>query len=106
MASQSVDWNIYSVNYILQSGVITVVNYTVTVFNEGESIQGDYSQRLDPPDFSNFVDYDLVTEKLCLYWLIQKLGTNRIQEIQSDLAQALYNQMHPTKGTGLPWGGE
>jgi|TARA_R100001530_G_scaffold42218_1_gene32166 hypothetical protein len=58
---------------------------------------------LDTPDADDFIAYADVTESKAKEWCEDKIGADRLKEIEASLDAQIAEQETPTKGCGLPW---
>jgi len=62
------------------------------------------SESLEPlGDLDPFTPWGEVTEEQAMGWLHDRLGADRVAEIEANLDTQLQNKLHPTESTGVPW---
>jgi len=58
---------------------------------------------LDAPDSDNFTAYTDIKEDDVKKWVEDKMGADRLANIEADLDAQIAEQETPTKATGKPW---
>ena len=58
---------------------------------------------LDTPDADDFIAYADVTESKAKEWCEDKIGADRLKEIEASLDAQIAEQETPTKAKGVPW---
>jgi len=84
-------------------GQVYTLHYTVTHYDQGESVGAYGSLGLSDPDPDNYTPYDQITKEIAVQWLKNVLGEDRVQEIEVSLEQQLKEKLNPTKAAGVPW---
>lgn len=96
-------WKIANAERTLTDGMITVLHYTVDAFN-GAYRSGAYgSIGLDPADEDEMIPYADLDENICVEWVKEKLGDEKMEEVKAALQAQINQQESPTTGSGLPW---
>lgn len=101
--STTYSWNVANLERILATGEVTVVHYTVTAKDDAYSSGAYGSLGLDPAEPESMVPYADLDEFTVASWVANKLGDEKVQEIQAALQQQLDLQRTPVTGTGVPW---
>ena len=83
-------------------GYVFTLHYTVDAKDEAYSAGAYGSIGLERPE-DDMVPFFELTEEICLGWLKEKLGEEKVQEIEAALQAQLDEQRAPTKAAGLPW---
>lgn len=104
MASQAeFTWNIANMERTLSDGIIYTVHYTIDAF-DGTYRSGAYgSIGLEPPEEEDAVPYGDLTKDIVMEWVLDKLGEEKVAEVEAALQQQIDEQKAPSKGAGVPW---
>lgn len=104
MADTTFTWAVANLERETADGYIFTVHWTITAKDAAYSASAYGSIGLDRPEADEMVPYADVTEQLVVQWLLDKLGAEKIAEIEGAL-QTQLDEMHaPSKANGLPWG--
>jgi hypothetical protein len=96
-------WKIANAERTLSNGMISVLHYTIDAFN-GTYRSGAYgSIGLDPVDEDEMIPYADLDESICVEWVKEKLGDEKVEEVEAALQAQINQQESPTTGSGLPW---
>jgi hypothetical protein len=101
--STTYSWNIANLERTLATGEVTVVHYTVTAKDDAYSSGAYGSLGLDPAEPESMVPYADLDEFTVASWVANKLGPEKVQEIQDALQHQLDLQRTPVTGSGVPW---
>jgi len=89
------------------SDVVHTVHWTATDREFVESIQHighRYgSVQLAEADSSSFTAYDSLTEDTIIGWVKTIIGTDRVTEIENQIAAQITESKTPTEISGVPW---
>ena len=86
-----------------KDGYVNTVHYTINA-EDGTYSAGAYgSLGFERPE--TLVPYADLTEATVVGWVKDKLGAEKITEIETALQAQLDEQTAPTKAKGLPWSG-
>lgn len=104
-------WTITNTRYDLsldgQTNVIYEISWQCTDQDaDGNSGRVYNTTAISTDDLTNFTPYDQVTEAMCLQWVQDTLGTERVAAIETEVAEQINAKAHPTTGGGLPWATE
>lgn len=98
-------WKIANAERTLADGMISVLHYTIDAF-DGTYRAGAYgSVGLEPADEAQMIPFADLDEALCIEWVQDKLGAEKVEEVETALQAQLDEQSTPSRGTGLPWQG-
>ena len=82
-------------------GFVFTVHYTVNA-EDGTYSAGAYgSIGLERPD--TLIPFDDLTEEIVVGWVKDKLGEEKVAEIETALQTQLDEKHAPTKAVGVPW---
>ena len=96
-------WNIANLERCTADGLVLTVHYTVNA-EDGTYSAGAYgSLGLEAPEPGSMIPFDNLTEKIVVGWVNDKLGDEKVAEIEAALQSQLDEKHAPTKAAGLPW---
>lgn len=96
-------WGVANLERTLSDGVVYTVHYTIDAF-DGTYRSGAYgSLGLEPPEPDSLIPYADLTPELVVEWTKEKIGEEKVAEIEAALAAQIEQQIAPTTGAGLPW---
>jgi len=105
MVSQATEftWNISNLERTLSDGIVYTLHYTIDAF-DGTYRSGAYgSIGLEPPEEDELIPYADLTKEIVVGWLLDKLGEEKVAEVEAALQAQIDEQTTPTKGAGVPW---
>ena len=95
-------WKIANLERETEDGFVFTAHYTVNA-DDGTYTSGAYgSLGFERPD--NLVPFFQLTETTVIGWVKEKLGEEKVTEIEAALQSQINEQKHPTKAAGVPWG--
>lgn len=95
-------WKIAQLERETADGFVYKMHYTVNAA-DGVYTAGAYgSINLDRSE-EEMIPFSDLTESICLEWMKEKLGMDKINEIEAVLQEQLNEQHAPTRATGIPW---
>jgi len=98
-------WGVANLERTLADGVVYTVHYTIDAF-DGTYRSGAYgSLGLEPPEPDSLIPYADLTLELVVGWIKEKIGEEKVAEIEAALEAQIEEQASPSKGAGLPWAG-
>jgi hypothetical protein len=104
-------WSVNTLDRELSDGVVYTVHWSVTASRPNPNISGStynagaYGSQgftADPSDPS-FIQYDDLTEAICIGWVQDAMGTEGVNSLESGLTSNLNEQETPTHAAGVPW---
>lgn len=95
-------WDIANLERHISDGIVYTVHYTVTHFEEGEQAGAYGSLGLEAPE-SGFIPYASLTKEIVVGWVKDKLGEEKVAEIEAALSHQVQEKLHPTNAGGVPW---
>lgn len=99
----SYNWGVATLERHLADGIVYTVHYTISA-SDGTYAGSAYgSIGLEPPEEDKVIPYSQLTPEIVLGWVKEKLGAEKVAEIEDALAQQIEQQRAPKTGTGLPW---
>ena len=94
-------WKIANLERETEDGFVFSAHYTVNA-DDGTYTSGAYgSLGFERPD--NLVPFSQLTETTVIGWVKEKLGEEKVTEIEAALQSQINEQKHPTKAAGVPW---
>ena len=94
-------WKIANLERETEDGFVFTAHYTVNA-DDGTYTSGAYgSLGFERPD--NLVPFSQLTETTVIGWVKEKLGEEKVTEIEAALQSQINEQKHPTKAAGVPW---
>ena len=95
-------WKIANLERETEDGFVFTAHYTVNA-DDGTYTSGAYgSLGFERPD--NLIPFSQLTEATVIGWVKEKLGEEKVTEIEAALQSQINEQKHPTKAAGVPWG--
>ena len=96
-------WSVANLERQLSSGIVYMVHYTISA-DDGTYASSAYgSLGLEAPDEDDEIPYAQLTPEIVTGWVKDKLGDEKVVEIENALAAQIEQQRAPKTGTGLPW---
>lgn len=96
-------WSVANLERQLSSGIVYTVHYTISA-DDGTYASSAYgSLGLEAPDEDDEIPYAQLTPEIVTGWVQDKLGDEKVVEIEEALAAQIEQQRAPKTGTGLPW---
>jgi hypothetical protein len=97
------EWKIANLERTLSDGVVYTIHYTIDAF-DGTYRSGAYgSLGLEPPEPDSLIPYADLTAEMVVEWTKEKIGEEKVAEIEAALAAQIQQQIAPTTGAGVPW---
>jgi len=97
------NWDINTMERTIADGVVYIVHYTVTRFEDGEQAGAYGSIGLEPPDPDSLIPYADLDKATVVGWVKANFGDEKVAEIEAALSTAIQEKLHPVKTTGVPW---
>ena len=94
-------WKIANLERETEDGFVFTAHYTVNA-DDGTYTSGAYgSLGFERPN--DLVPFSQLTEATVIGWVKEKLGEEKVTEIEAALQSQINEQKHPTKAAGVPW---
>ena len=94
-------WKIANLERETEDGFVFTAHYTVNA-DDGTYTSGAYgSLGFERPD--NLIPFSQLTEATVIGWVKEKLGEEKVADIEAALQSQINEQKHPTKAAGVPW---
>lgn len=94
-------WKIANLERETEDGYVFCAHYTVSA-DDGTYTSGAYgSLGFERPD--NLIPFSQLTEATVIGWVKEKLGEEKVADIEAALQSQINEQKHPTKAAGVPW---
>lgn len=104
MTSQTeFSWQVVNLERTLSDGVVYTLHYAIDA-SDGIYRSGAYgSIGLEAPEEDAMIPYGNLTKEIVVGWLLDKLGAEKVAEVEAALQAQLDEQKAPTRGAGVPW---
>jgi len=95
-------WAIANLERETADGFVYTAHYTVNA-TDGEAYSaGAYgSIGLDRPE--ELIPFDDLTEEIVIGWVKEKLGEEKVEQVENALQSQIDEKRAPTKASGTPW---
>jgi hypothetical protein len=94
-------WAIANLERETADGFVYTAHYTVNA-EDGIYSAGAYSSiGLERPD--TLIPFDDLTEGMVVGWVKEKLGDEKVTEIEAALQSQIDEKRAPSKASGMPW---
>jgi hypothetical protein len=100
--SATITWTINELERQLSDGYVYRVHYGVLAKDETYRASAVGTVDLERPE-SDLIAFSDLSAELVLSWVQEKLGTEKVEEIQTALQQHVDEQRTPSVGKGMPW---
>jgi len=97
-------WGVAQLERETSDGYVFTVHYTLNASDNAYSAGAYGSIGLERPE-GDMIPFAELTEELVLDWVKDKLGADKVAEIEAALQGQLDEQHAPTKAQGMPWAG-
>ena len=95
------NWHVANLERETADGFVYTAHYTVNA-EDGTYSAGAYgSIGLERPD--TLIPFDDLTEGMVVGWVTEKLGAEKVTEVEDALQVQLDEKHAPTKAAGVPW---
>lgn len=95
-------WKISQLEREKADGFVFTCHYTVSAEDEAYNAGAYGSLGLERPEGS-MIPFSQLTEELCVQWVKDKFGPEKVAEIEAALQAQLDEQRHPSRQAGMPW---
>ncbi len=103
----AVTWNIVGLDATKTVGslsdVVTIIHWNVSDEDSGHRGYTYGSVGLAAADSESFTAYADITKDNAIAWAKAALGTDKVSEIEANVATQIQNSKTPTKTFGVPW---
>ena len=103
----AVTWNIVGLDATKTVGslsdVVTIIHWNVSDEDSGHRGYTCGSVGLAAADSESFTAYADITKDNAIAWAKAALGTDKVSEIEANVAIQIQNSKTPTKTFGVPW---
>jgi len=96
-------WRITTMERTTADGIVTTVHYTIDAADTTYKAGAYGSIGLEPPEPDDLIPYGALFEELCVEWVKNALGAEKVSEIEAALQAQLDEQRAPSRAQGLPW---
>jgi len=97
------NWDLTNMERTIADGVVFIVHYTVTRFEDGEQAGAYGSIGLEAPEGDQFIPYADLEKAIVVGWVRSALGDEKVAEIEAALSTSIQEKLHPVKTSGVPW---
>ena len=94
-------WAIANLERETSDGFVFTGHYTVSAADEAYSAGAYGSIGFERPD--SLIPFDDLTEDMVVGWVKEKLGAEKVTEVEDALQVQLDEKHAPTKAAGVPW---
>jgi hypothetical protein len=94
-------WRIANLERETADGFVFVAHYTISASDGTYSSSAYGSLGLERPD--TLIPFDDLTEEVVVGWVKEKLGAEKVTEVEDALQAQLDEKHAPTKAAGVPW---
>jgi hypothetical protein len=102
MSTTTFTWNIAQLERETSDGYVYTAHYTIDAKDDTYSAGAYGSIGLERPE-GELIPFADLTLDLVVGWVKEKLGDEKVTEIEAALQAQLDEQRNPTKAAGLPW---
>ena len=95
------EWKIANLERETADGFVYMAHYTINASNEAYSAGAYGSIGLERPE--SLIPFDSLTEETVVGWVKEKLGEDKVEEIEAALQAQIDEKQFPTKAAGVPW---
>ena len=99
--TNTITWNIANLERETSDGYVFTVHYTVDAKDDTYSAGAYGSLSLERGD--TLIRFSELTPEIVVGWVKEKLGVEKVAEIEAALQVQLDEQRAPSKVSGLPW---
>ena len=99
--SATITWGISQLERETADGYVYTIHYTIEATDGTYRTSAYGSQGLERPD--SLIPYADLTPELCIEWLKDSIGAEKVAEIEVALQKQIDEQRQPTRASGLPW---
>ncbi len=96
-------WGISTLERSTADGMVQAVHYTITADDGVYSSSAYGSLGFEPAEPGAMVPYNKLTPEVCIGWVKEKLGDEKVVEILEALKNQIDEQHAPSKAAGVPW---
>lgn len=101
MAETIFTWHIAQLERETADGFVFTAHYTIDAKDDTYSAGAYGSIGFERPE--NLIPFSELTEELCVQWVQEALGADKVAEIEAALQGQLDQQRHPSTAAGVPW---
>ena len=95
-------WKIANLEREIADGYVYTVHYTISA-DDGTYTAGTYgSLGLERPEDA-MIPFSRLTEQVVVRWVKEKIGKEKVAEIEAALQAQIDQQHAPANAAGLPW---
>ena len=104
VAAPVVSWKVANLERETSDGFVYIAHYTVDIKDDAYSAGAYGSIGFERPEGkAALTSYSDLTEEQVIGWVKEKLGEEKVAEIEAALELQLAEQHQPTKAAGVPW---
>tara|TARA_R100001509_G_scaffold145570_1_gene102259 strand:+ start:132 stop:482 length:351 start_codon:yes stop_codon:yes gene_type:complete len=105
-------WNIVQLDREISTGAVYSVHWRVEASRPNPNVSGEfyttdtYGSHGCTADLKSksFIPYNNLTKAICVDWVKEGLGEERVAALESGLTASLDELENPTEAAGVPWG--
>ena len=101
-------WNVAQLHRELEDGYVYTADWTLHAVSsemrgdEPYQIFGNGSTNFERPE-TDLIPFDDLTKDQVIGWVQDKIGADKVTEIEAAIEAQLAEQITPTRGQGVPW---
>lgn len=96
------DWRVANLERECADGYVYTVHYTISATDGVYSSSAYGSLGLERPE-DEMIPFGNLTEDICVGWVKEKLGEEKVVEVEAALQNQIDEQRSPTRLPGVPW---
>jgi hypothetical protein len=95
-------WNVANLERETSDGYVYTVHYTVDAYSDPYRAGAYGSIGLERPE-EEMIPFSDLTLETVVDWIKERLGEEKVAEVEAALQSQLDEQRAPTKASGVPW---
>ena len=99
--STTFTWGIATLERETKDGFVFTAHYTINASDDTYSSGAYGSLGFERPE--TLIPYNQLTEAEVIGWVQEKLGEEKVKEIEAALQDQIDQQRNPTRASGMPW---
>jgi len=95
-------WSVSQLERETSDGYVYTIHYQIDASDDSYSTGAYGSLGFERPE-CDLIPYDSLTPEICVGWVKDQLGEEKVAEIEAALQAQLDEKHAPTKAVGIPW---
>lgn len=96
-------WSVKNLERQAADDVVRVIHYWIFASDDQFESSAYGSVEVFPGAEEDFIPYSELTPEIVIEWVKQKLGEDKVQQIEAELAKRIEIQHSPPVIAGVPW---